>query len=163
MAQTFIDLTDEERHWNGMNGVTLREHDGLTGHDMALAIGDVEIVLTITQAITLFDTLDAWVNAGPARELGAVRGRVLTALKECIKDHNLKISAGGDARSHEGFAHMIEEYMKMHGLRFRLTGDDERENLMARRARRTAAHASAYNPTRPTPADAATDNGGGET
>lgn len=151
MARIFIDVTDEERHWDGVTGVTLREHDGLSGHDMALAIGDVEVVLSISQAITLFDVLDAWVNAGPAREIGAVHGRVLTALKECMKDHGLKVSAAGEARSHEGFAHMIEEYMKLHGLRFRMTGDDERENLMARRARRARAHADVRKPGGPTP------------
>lgn len=147
MAKIFFDLTDEEHHWNGETGVTLRERDGLTGHDIALALGDAEIVLSLTQAITLYDTLDAFVHAGPARELGAVRGRVLTALKECFADHKLKVSAGGDARSHDGLAHMIEEYMRMHGVRFRLTGDEDRETFLARRARRAAAHGDFRNPT----------------
>ena len=107
-----------------------------------------KLVLSLTQAITLYDTLDAFVNAGPAREVGAVRGRVLTALKECFADHKLKVSAGGEARSHDGLAHMIEEYMRMHGVRFRLTGDDERESFMARRARRAAALNEVQNPVR---------------
>lgn len=148
MPQTFIDLTDAERHWNGENDVTIAEGDGLTGNDLALRIGrEVEIILTITQMITLFDTVDAWVNGGPAKEMGAVRGRVQKALVEFLKDHDLKVTnKSGDLRTHEGFAHTMEEYMRLHGVRFRLTGDEDRENFLARRARRAAAHRQCQNP-----------------
>lgn len=142
MSAVFIDLTDEERHWNGEIGVVVVDSDGLKGRDPALRIGkEVEIVLSVSQMVTLFDTLDAWLNGGPLREVGAVRARVQTALVEFLKDHQLKITnKSGDLRSHEGFAHTMEEYMKMHGLRFRLTGDEDREDWIARRARRAVAH-----------------------
>lgn len=153
MATVFVDLTGEESHWNGETGATIADNDGLTGHDHALRLrNDVEIVLTTPQLITLYDTLDAWVHGGPIKETGAVRGRVQKALVECLTDNNLKITnKSGDFRTHEGFAHMLEEYMRMNGVRFRITGDEEREGFLARRARRAAAMNDPRNPAPPQP------------
>lgn len=141
MPRIFIDLTEDESHWNGEIGIRIANPDDLGGHNMALAIGDHQIVLSITQAITLFDLLDGWLNAGPVREVGAIRGRVLGAVRELVKDRNgIFKRFFTPTFTEETFVHELEEYIRLQGLRFRLTGDevmrdDARDRAQAHRLR----------------------------
>ena len=153
MAIVFIDLRDAERHWDGENGVQVLDRDGLDGCDMALRAGDVEIVLSINQAITLYDVLDAFVNAGPIREVGAVRSRVRAAITDLLNDNAIRLTrASSDLVSSDGFARMFEEALRDKGVRWRLTGDREYEDHLSRRARRAAEHRKQIAPTTPRPA-----------
>lgn len=148
MARIFIDLRDAESHWNGETGVQIADQDSLDGCDMSICAGDAEIVLTINQAITLFDTLDAFVNAGPIRELGAVRLRVQSAIKETLDDYNIRLTRKSqEIVSTDGFTRMLEESLRLKGVRWRLTGDQEYEDHLMRRARRAAEHRKPIAPT----------------
>lgn len=126
MARIFIDLTDDERHWNGEIAIEMRSPDSLGGKDAALAIGDHEIVLSISQAITLFDVLDGWLNGGPVRAIGAIERRVMEAIKETVADHGDLVRAATIKKEPEALARAIYHNMKFKGLRFRLTDDQER-------------------------------------
>lgn len=122
MPRCFVDLTEDERFWNGEIAVRVEAADSLSGAHMALAIGtDVEIVLTISQCVTLFDVLDAWLNNGPVREVGGIRRRLFEAIRELVKDREIgtkKLFSNGYTQ--EAFVHELEEYIKLKGLRFRL-------------------------------------------
>lgn len=125
MPRIFVDFTEEETSWNGeLGSVEIRDHDGLSGTDMAIGFGDHELVVTVNQLITLYDVLDAWMHAGPLTEVGAVRGRVHNALRELINDRNTLAKAFGVGFTQEQFVHEFEEYVRCQGLRFRMTGDE---------------------------------------
>ena len=140
MATIYIDLTDDEQCWNGEISLRLRDKDSLTGANMAMAIGCHEIIMTVNQAITLYDLLDEWLNGKPVLEKGAIRGRVIRAIKEMLADH--KADKGRPAvefLSRDGIAHELEEYLRIHGIRYRLSGDPEPDEETAARRRRVAA------------------------
>lgn len=137
MPKIFIDVTGDEHHWNGhIDNVAIAEPDGLSGTDMALRFGDHEIVLTVNQAITLFDVLDAWLNAGPIREVGAIRKRVHLAVRDLLQDREKefrRLFTG--TYSEEAFVREVEEYLRLHGIRYRVA-DEERAAETKRRMRR---------------------------
>lgn len=125
MARIFIDLTDDESHWNGEIAVQIVDRDSLSGTDMALAIGSHEIVLTVSQAVTLFDKLDQWMNAGALREVGGVRRRVHEAIRALVEDRKGVFGKlFGATFTQETFVHEVEEYLRMNGLRFRMTTEE---------------------------------------
>jgi hypothetical protein len=136
MAQIIIDLTGDEWHWNGEIDVKLANEDSLTGCNMALCFGDHELVLTTTQAITLFDILDVWLNAGPIREIGAVERRIHDGIAELVKDRATLKKMFSQFYTEENFVRELIDYLKMAGLRFRMTGD---EPLMSREPKRKSA------------------------
>ncbi len=137
MSRTYIDVTEEESHWNGETGIAIRDSDGITGHDMSLAFGDVELVLTVSQAVTLFDLLDGWCNGGPIREVGGVKRRIHDALRELVKDRGgLFKRLFGTTYTEENFVVEIQEYIKMQGLRFRMKGDEPAFDTLRDRAER---------------------------
>lgn len=139
MPKIFIDVTGDETHWNGhIDHVAVMEPDGLSGTDMALRFGDHEIVLTVNQAITLFDVLDAWVNAGPIREVGAIRKRVHSAVRDLLQDRQKefrRLFTG--TYSEEAFVREVEEYLRIHGIRYRLAEEANGDETRVRRARRS--------------------------
>jgi len=105
-----------------------------------MAIGCHEIIMTVNQAITLYDLLDEWLNGKPVLEKGAIRGRVIRAIKEMLADH--KADKGRPAvefLSRDGIARELEEYLRIHGIRYRLSGDPEPDEETAVRRRRLAA------------------------
>lgn len=156
MTRVFIDLRDEERQWNGENGVEVLDRDSLDGADMALQAGETEIVLSVCQAITLFDALDAFVNGGPVREIGAIRRRVIEAISATLDDNDIRLTKRSSTIvTGEGFAHMLEQSLREKGVRWRLTGDREYEDHLARRARRAVAHVNPLSPIVPRPEPAA--------
>jgi hypothetical protein len=136
MGRIFIDLTEDESHWNGRIDISLVDSDGLTGENQAIRIGDHEIILTIPQLVTLFDLLDGWMNGAPLTNLGEIDRRISVALKQTCSD------LGGAVRmmneNPTGLAHYLKQELQMAGLRFRVKED---EPLFPKRAyrRRTAA------------------------
>ena len=125
MARIFIDLTEDETHWNGEIEVQIIDRDGLSGTDMALAIGHHQIVLTISQAVTLYDLLDGWMHSGGRMEVGAVRRRVHEAVRGLIADRKGVLGRlFTPTFTEESFVREIEEYLRLNGLRFRITGEE---------------------------------------
>jgi hypothetical protein len=137
MATIYIDLSEDESHWNGEINCRVLDTDTLTGANMALEVGGHEIILTVTQAITLFDLLDEWLNCGPVTELGAVRKRVKAAIEELCKDESIRLTkASNEIMSSERFAGSLGDYLRLKGLRYRLTGETEEDDFRHRRERR---------------------------
>lgn len=123
MAKLFIDLTEDERFLDGNIPVRITDRDNLTGKDCGLLIGDeIEIVLSVRQAITLFDVLDGWMNGGPAKTVGGIEKRVLAAIKETVGDYGEAVRAVKTRP--EELAHVIYENLKLKGVRFRLTDEE---------------------------------------
>ncbi|CEJ15974.1 hypothetical protein BN1110_06325 [bacterium YEK0313] len=145
MAETFIDVRENEFHWNGEIGAQLRDPDGLSGTDLGLRFENIEIVLTITQAISLFDALDSWLNAGPAKELGAIENRLVTALKATAEELDNELLQKNVLGSSQKFARILKDQIKLVGLRFRVADDPPLH--LERPARRPAAPASTNEPT----------------
>jgi hypothetical protein len=142
VAAILIDLTEDETYWNGEIDVKVVDQDSLTGMNAALAIGQHEIILTVNQAITLYDMLDAWLFATPRVEVGAIRGRVAKAIEELLNDHKVRLTKGSvEFLSSSSFAFAFEQYLRNHGVRYRLAGDDEYTAHMERRARIAAMRA----------------------
>lgn len=120
----FIDLTEDERWLDGNIPVAMQERDTLTGADSAISIGDeVELVLSVRQAITLFDVLDGWLHGTPTKFVGGIERRVLDAIKMTVEEHGEAVRAMN--KRPEDLAHVLYENMKFKGLRFRMCGDDE--------------------------------------
>lgn len=125
MARIFIDLTEDEEHWNGDIPVAIHESDDLGGANMALGIGDHQIVLTTTQAITLFELLDGWMNGGPVRETGGVKRRLMAAFRELIEDRRGTLGKiFGPTFTEDVFCGELADYISRQGLRFRVTGEE---------------------------------------
>ncbi len=136
--RTFIDLTDEESHWNGALGtptaVVIQGEDDLGGAAMALNLGDVQIVLTTTQMITIYEVIDGWMNDGPMLEVSDGRKRAANALREMIKDRaGIFKKVFSPLYSEEAFIMEFLEYVKMFGLRLRIKGEDPMRNERKRR------------------------------
>ncbi len=125
MSRIFIDLTGDEHHWNGDIPVSVREHDELSGADMAIAIGDHQIVLTVSQVVTLFEVLDGWLNGGPVKEVGGIKQRLHAALHHLVEDRRgVFRKMFGPTFTEEQFVGLLVEYIGLQGLRFRVTGDE---------------------------------------
>lgn len=119
MPKLYIDLTEDERYWDGKIAVTLLDRDTLTGMNQALQIGDdIEIVASTPQFITLFDVLDGWVNGGPIKAIGDIERRVMEAIKEMLVNYS-DLSKAVKSRPDE-VAHVLYDEMKLKGLRYRL-------------------------------------------
>ena len=126
MARILIDCTEDERQWNGEIDVRVVDGDSLSGTNMALVFGDHELIVTVNQAITLFDRLDDWMNNKPLNAFGAVRGRVKYAIEEMSKDRKGIFDQMFKTKfySEEQFISEFMDYIKMSGLRFREVGED---------------------------------------
>lgn len=131
----FIDLTEDERWLDGNIPVKMNERDNLTRANSSLLIGEeVELVLSVRQAITLFDVLDGWLNGGPAKSVGGIERRVNDAITMSITEHPAAVTAMNSRP--EELAHVIYENMKFKGVRFRLAGDDpESDSSLVERER----------------------------
>lgn len=128
MPRIYIDFTEDETAWCGGDiGVTLADHDTLRGNDPAILIGDHELILSVRQAITLFDLLDGWLNGGAIIDRGGIERRISEALKDAAEDFTPAVK-GAISRSREELARTLHAYLKMKGLRFRLAGEDPEEN-----------------------------------
>ena len=124
MPKLFIDLTDDEQHWNGKISVLVAAHDTLTGVNHGLMIGDeIEVVLSTPQAITLFDVLDGWLNGCPVKAIGDIERRIMAAIKTTIEDQSESVRSMKSRP--EEFAHVLYDNMKIKGLRFRLCDGGE--------------------------------------
>lgn len=125
MARIFIDLTEDEAHWNGDIPVRVADRDDLGGDAMALEIGAHQIVASQTQLLTLFEVLDGWMNGGPVREVGGVKRRLHAAFRELINDRRGTLGKiFGPTFTEDTFCDELAEYIKLQGLRFRVTGDE---------------------------------------
>ena len=125
MARIFIDLTEDEAQWNGDIPVAIAEPDALGGAHMAIDIGGHQIVVSTTQAITLFELLDGWLNGGPVREVGGVRKRLHAAFRQLIEDRRGTLGKiFGATFTEDTFVNELAEYIELQGLRFRVTGDE---------------------------------------
>jgi hypothetical protein len=123
MAKIFVDLTEDERHWNGQIDVRFEDSDGLRGNENALCIGnEIEIVLSTPQAITLFDVLDGWLNGGPAKAIGDFERRIMASIKSTVEEHGSAIRAMNTRP--EELARCLYDAMKAHGIRFRFNSDE---------------------------------------
>jgi hypothetical protein len=128
MPTIYIDFTTDETQWaEGEILVQLLDRDTLRGNDPAIAIGEHEIILSVPQAITLFDLIDGWLNGGPLEEIGAIDRRISEALKDAAEDFSPAVR-GAITKSGEQLAKTLRTYMRMRGLRFRLAGEDPEEN-----------------------------------
>lgn len=125
MARIFIDLTEDEAHWNGDIPVRVSDRDDLGGAHMAIEIGDHQLVASQTQLITLYELLDGWMNAGPVREVGGVRRRLHAAFRELIENRRGTLGKiFGPTFTEDTFINELAEYIELQGLRFRVTGDE---------------------------------------
>ncbi len=125
MARIFIDLTEDEQHWNGDIPIGVAERDDLGGADMALTIGNHQIVATQTQLITLFEVLDGWMNGGPVREVGGIRKRLHAAFRQLIEERRGTLGKiFGPTYTEDTFIDELAEYIGLQGLRFRVSGDE---------------------------------------
>lgn len=131
----FIDLTDDERFLDGNIPIKMNERDNLTGADSGIEIGEeIELVLSVRQAITLFDVLDAWLHSTPIKFVGGIERRVLDAIKMTVEEHGEAVRAMN--KRPEDLAHVLYENMKFRGLRFRMTGDEaDRSDTLAERSK----------------------------
>lgn len=134
--KTYIDISGDERWLDGNVPLRILERDTLTGTDAAIEIGDeVELVLSVRQAITFFDLLDGWLNGAPVKVVGGVERRVLDAIKMTVDEHGALIRAMNERQ--EELAHVLYENMRFKGLRFRMSGDDrEADDTVSKRARK---------------------------
>lgn len=125
MTRIFIDLTEDEAHWNGAIAVSVKDHDDLSGSDMAIAFGEHQLVLTQTQALTLFELLDGWMNGGPVKEVGQVKKRLHAAFLELIADRRGTLGKiFGPTYTEGAFVNDLADYIRAQGLRFRMTDDE---------------------------------------
>lgn len=123
----FIDITEDERWLDGNIPVVMQERDTLTGADAAIQIGEeIELVLSVRQAITLFDVLDGWLHGTQAKSVGGIEHRVFDAIKMTVEEHGEAVRAM--EKRPEDLAHVLYENMKFKGLRFRMCGDDQDRN-----------------------------------
>lgn len=79
MTRIIIDMTGDEEQWNGEISINVQQ-DTLTGSDVALAIGEHEIIGSTTQMITLHEKLDFWLNAIAERPRGNIERRLDQAI-----------------------------------------------------------------------------------
>jgi hypothetical protein len=128
MPRIYIDFTEDETAWaSGDINVQMMDHDTLRGTDLGIALGDHELILSVPQAITLFDLIDGWLNGGPIVDRGGIERRISDALKDAAEDFTPAVK-GAISRSREELAKILHAYLKMKGLRFRLAGEDPEEN-----------------------------------
>lgn len=124
MTRIFIDITDMENHWNGATGVAVLDRDNLSGTDMAIAFGDHQLVLTLTQIITLYEILDERLNGGPVTKVGEITKRVRSAVDVITDENPVRFKRlWNDLYTREDFARQFADAVKLQGLRFRMTGE----------------------------------------
>jgi hypothetical protein len=133
MARIFIDLTEDEAHWNGDIPIRVAENDDISGSDMALEIGGHQIIASRTQLMTLFEVLDGWMNGGPVREVGGIKKRLHAAFRELIESRRGTLGRiFGPTFTEDTFINELAEYIALQGLRFRVTGDEPAFNPKAK-------------------------------
>lgn len=139
MPRILIDFTEDETHWNGDVAARI-DADSISGGNVAIAMGEHELIFTVNQGVTLFDLLDAWLHGGPIREVGAIRGRLRVAIRQLVEDARGAPFAQKlftPTYSEDRFVATLEEYIRVFGgLRFRLSDDAEPLNDDAATAQR---------------------------
>ncbi len=125
MTHIFIDLTENERHWDSDIPLRIEDHDGLSGSHMSLVMADTELMLTVTQMTTLHELLDTWMNSGPARATGGVTSRVRRAIGQLIEERRgIFGKLFGGAYKEATFIAEFTEHVRLQDLRFRVTGEE---------------------------------------
>lgn len=125
MTRIFIDITEEEQHWNGETGIRIFREDGLSGADMAIAFGEHQLVLTTSQGVTLYELLDSWMNDGTAKQAGQMRQRMLKAIRSLIEERRgIWGRMFTPTFTEEMFVRDILDHMQVAGLRVRSEGEE---------------------------------------
>jgi hypothetical protein len=135
MPSIYIDFAADDDHWRGNADVSVVDSDALTGNHPALRVGDLEMVFTIPQLVTLSETLDAWLNGMPMKVVGRTERIVLQAIKDTITDSPESVRRAYMKKEPEHLAHELYLNMKLRGLKFRLGSDQEDQDEGPRQAR----------------------------
>lgn len=122
MPAITVDFTGDESHWDGAVAVVL--NDDVDG--TVFGIGERQLVMTTTQAITLFDMLDEHLHGRALKGRGDVRDRIVRAI-EFVATENMDLfrAAVGPKKDATPLAVQIMEAIRMCGLRFRITDEED--------------------------------------
>lgn len=120
MARIFIDLREEERGWDGDVGLEIRDGNSLDKTDSCLCMGDTEVILSIRQMITLHELLDEWMNGALPTEIGAVKIRMMEAIKSVLDEGGTSTARALRMHDTGALSERIADAFKRKGLLPRL-------------------------------------------